>query len=310
MLQSEGFPIEIKYVKCKNYNGSTSPERSVNLRSHFVAVTEPTTFGEFNLQSNPNLSFNGFSCLKFNMDISFVTYNTTEKLANWTAQLQSGLKIANVMKIQKLIPTKILKVSLIQLKPFIIKDAKSPKGFKGYCIDLLNEIASALKFDYEIIENKIYGIIDEKGKWTGIIRDLIDKKTEICLGPMAAMAERENVIEFTVPIIDMAGISIVMLRSPPRNSLFTFVTVFETNVWLYTLAVYLFTSFLMWLINYCSHYIVVNNCTNYRQGQPVNNFNFRECLWFCLASLTPQGGGYPPSNLSCRIIAATWFFYG
>ena len=27
-------------------------------------------------------------------------------------------------------------------------------------------------------------------------------------------------------------------------------------------------------------------------------FNLKECLWFCMTSLTPQGGGEAPKNLS------------
>lgn len=36
--------------------------------------------------------------------------------------------------------------------PFIIRDENAPKGFKGYCIDLINEIAQIVQFDYDIKE--------------------------------------------------------------------------------------------------------------------------------------------------------------
>lgn len=39
-------------------------------------------------------------------------------------------------------------------------------------------------------------------------------------------------------------------------------------------------------------------------------FNLAECLWFCLVSLTPQGGGEASRCPSARLIAATWWFFG
>lgn len=39
-------------------------------------------------------------------------------------------------------------------------------------------------------------------------------------------------------------------------------------------------------------------------------FTFKECLWFCITSLTPQGGGEAPKNISGRMIAATWWLFG
>uniref|UniRef100_A0A1I8B852 Lig_chan-Glu_bd domain-containing protein n=1 Tax=Meloidogyne hapla TaxID=6305 RepID=A0A1I8B852_MELHA len=35
-----------------------------------------------------------------------------------------------------------------------------------------------------------------------------------------------------------------------------------------------------------------------------------ECLWFCMTSLTPQGGGEAPKNISGRLVAATWWLFG
>jgi glutamate receptor, ionotropic, invertebrate len=42
-------------------------------------------------------------------------------------------------------------------------DPSSPKGYKGYCIDLIDEIAKIVKFDYEIkeVEDSKFGNMDE-----------------------------------------------------------------------------------------------------------------------------------------------------
>ena len=33
-------------------------------------------------------------------------------------------------------------------------------------------------------------------------------------------------------------------------------------------------------------------------------------FWFCVATLTPQGGGEVPKNPSGRIVSATWWLFG
>jgi hypothetical protein len=57
------------------------------------------------------------------------------------------------------------------------------------------------------------------------------------------MAERENVVDFTVPYYDLVGITILMKKPKTATSLFKFLTVLENDVWLCILAAYFFTRF-------------------------------------------------------------------
>ena len=36
----------------------------------------------------------------------------------------------------------------------------------------------------------------------------------------------------------------------------------------------------------------------------------KEAFWFCVTTLTPQGGGEAPKNLSGRLVSATWWLIG
>lgn len=102
----------------------------------------------------------------------------------------------------------------------------------------------------------------------------------------------------------------MVLPSSP-SSLFKFLTVLETNVWLCILAAYFFTrwksqthltviiqsiilllpSFLMWVFDRYSPYSYQNNRDKYKDDDEKREFTLKECLWFCMTSLTPQGGG-------------------
>lgn len=83
----------------------------------------------------------------------------------------------------------------------------------------MDEIAKFLKFDYEIkeVEDQRFGNMDEKGEWNGVVRKLIDKQADIGLGSMSVMAERETVIDFTVPYVRYFHIKIQILFSKKNN---------------------------------------------------------------------------------------------
>lgn len=195
--------------------------------------------------------------------------------------------------------------------PFVMYN-KETSEYYGFCIDLLNEIKDALGFQYEIreVEDKLYGNLSPNGSWSGTMKELIEKRADIALGSLWVTAERERVVDFTVPYYDLVGLSIMMLKTKTSTSLFKFLTVLENEVWFCILAAYLFTSVLLWIFDRWSPYSYQNNREKYKNDDEKREFSLRECFWFCMTSLTPQGGGEAPKNLSGRLVAATWWLFG
>ena len=64
-----------------------------------------------------------------------------------------------------------------------------------------------------------YGEQDEAGNWNGIIGELVNRRADIGLGAISVMAEREAVIDFTVPYYDLVGVSILMKKAKVINTL-------------------------------------------------------------------------------------------
>ena len=58
-----------------------------------------------------------------------------------------------------------------------------------------------------------YGEQDENGNWNGIMGELVNRKADIGLGAISVMAERESVIDFTVPYYDLVGTAILMKKA-------------------------------------------------------------------------------------------------
>ena len=63
-----------------------------------------------------------------------------------------------------------------------------------------------------------YGEQDEEtGTWNGIMGELVNRKADIGIGAIKMLAERESVIDFTVPFYDRVGITILMKKTKVIN---------------------------------------------------------------------------------------------
>ena len=66
----------------------------------------------------------------------------------------------------------------MQEDPYVMLDSNDLNAhFKGFCIDLLKEIAKVLKFDYTIklVDDGKYGApVGPNGEWNGMVGELID----------------------------------------------------------------------------------------------------------------------------------------
>ena len=57
----------------------------------------------------------------------------------------------------------------------------------------------------------------------------------------------------------------------------------------------------MWIFDRYSPYSYQNNREKYVDDDEKREFTLKECLWFCMTSLTPQGGGE-----FCRLGIIKW----
>lgn len=111
--------------------------------------------------------------------------------------------------------------------------------YKGLCIDLIKEISEWLGFHYEIYSESKFGTLNKTSmEWDGVVKRLINKEADIGLGPMWVTAERESVVDFTVPFYDLVGFSI-LIREKKVFQISKFIRVLDVYVWLAFLGIYL-----------------------------------------------------------------------
>ncbi|CAB4060561.1 unnamed protein product [Lepeophtheirus salmonis] len=74
-------------------------------------------------------------------------------------------------------------ISTLESPPYLMEKLdykpRSSKNFfdryEGFVIDLANELADLLHFNYSVILSNTYGSMDKSGQWNGMIRDLLDE---------------------------------------------------------------------------------------------------------------------------------------
>ncbi|XP_071447959.1 ionotropic receptor 25a [Hetaerina americana] len=333
MLQDVDWKTAIQYVTCDDYEETDPPVRvDLNLWKYLEEAEISPSYAPMSIEGN------GQSLMEFSMKLEKVSIINSmavsaESVGSWKAGLNSPVNIKNAKSLTNFSSVKVYRVVTVVQHPFVMlnedgdrladdqgakphevegKPAVGQRKYKGYCIDLLEEIRAIVGFEYEIYEapDKKFGFMDEQGQWNGMVKELVEKRADIALSSMAVMAERENAVDFTVPYYDQVGITILMKKPQTETSLFKFLTVLEKDVWLCILAAYFFTSFLMWIFDRWSPYSYQNNKDKYKDDEEKRMFDLKECLWFCMTSLTPQGGGEAPKNLSGRLVAATWWLFG
>ena len=73
-----------------------------------------------------------------------------------------------------------------------------------------------------------------------------DRRADMGIGAISVMAEREQVIDFTVPFYDLVGFTILMKKIKIEPNPFFFKAVLEDKVWAVVLGCYILTSVLLW----------------------------------------------------------------
>ncbi|KRX18385.1 putative glutamate receptor [Trichinella nelsoni] len=206
------------------------------------------------------------------------------------------------------------RVGFIKEDPFIVEYQDDDGAYKlgGYCIDVLEAIAEYLNFTYEYVDytNEEFGSVNELGRWSGLAGDLQRGVIDFAIGAIKVTFSREEILDFTIPHYDMIGFRMLAKRSHSTDSFFRFLSIIDTSLWICIFGAYFLTSFLIWVFDKFSPYSVTNNKAKYLNDSQHCEFTLKHSFWYCLATMTPQGGGDTPRNLSGRLIAVTWWLFG
>ncbi|XP_037082452.1 glutamate receptor ionotropic, kainate 2-like, partial [Pollicipes pollicipes] len=258
----------------------------------------------------------------FDLDIVELSKDGLVKVGTWTARTGANYTRSygeKILEIEHSLWNKTLKVFMTLSEPYIMmvnESDTSLKGnsrFEGFCIDLVNEIASLRNFsvEFDLVEGGAYGGIDPvTGQATGMVKALLDQRADMAVTDLSITYEREQVLDFTMPWMNL-GISI--LYKKPTNEpppLFSFLAPLSLEVWLYMATAYLGVSVLLFILARFSPY-EWDNPHPCREDPDVleNQFSLLNSLWFTIGSLMQQGSDIAPKAISTRMVAGMWWFF-
>lgn len=204
----------------------------------------------------------------------------------------------------------------VQVQPYIMRkkgtNLTGNAQFEGFCIDLLQTIADSLGFHYELylVPDQKFGVEDSDGKWSGLVRQLMDRDADLAVAPMTITYTRESVIDFTKPFMNL-GIGILFkIPTNMPTRLFSFMSPLAFDIWIYVLLAYIVVSSTLFLVARFSPYEWTNPHPCVTDSDTVQNqFSLANSFWFTVVTLMKQGCDLNPKATSTRIIGAIWWFF-
>lgn len=83
--------------------------------------------------------------------------------------------------------------------------------YEGYSIDLISKIAQILGFSYiiRIVPDNRYGSYNKESReWDGMIKELLNQKADLAIADLTITYERAQVVDFTMPFMNLGMIII------------------------------------------------------------------------------------------------------
>lgn len=121
------------------------------------------------------------------------------------------------------------------------------------------------------------------------------QRADLAITDLTITHDREGAVDFTMPFMTL-GITILYKKpaaQPP--SLFSFLSPFSNEVWMYMLAAYLGVSLTLFAMARISPYEWTNPYPCIEEPEELENqFSLKNSLWFTIGSLMQQGSDLAP----------------
>ena len=72
------------------------------------------------------------------------------------------------------------------------------------------------------------------------------RQADIGIGAISVMAEREQIIDFTVPYYEMVGFTFLIRKVKQSTDIWKFINVIKPEVWICILGAYFLSTLLLW----------------------------------------------------------------
>ncbi|RDD46624.1 Glutamate receptor ionotropic, kainate 3 [Trichoplax sp. H2] len=208
--------------------------------------------------------------------------------------------------------------------------------YEGFITDLLNRLATSLKFTYtlQLVKDDSYGGYNaETNKWSGMVGELTDQDADIAAGAFSISVSRAGEIDFTIPFLDQGATILIKKPEVRPPSIFQCFAPFTGYLWLCILGLIIILAvafFTNGLLNPFDTYglateslpiskltqnmdgsqlVKVREIREWKNGneETISSLTVGNAIWNSLATFLQQGNDRVPIALSGRItLVAAW----
>ncbi|XP_019489262.1 PREDICTED: glutamate receptor ionotropic, delta-1-like [Hipposideros armiger] len=182
-----------------------------------------------------------------------------------------------------------LKVVTVLEEPFVMVAENilgQPKRYKGFSIDVLDALAKALGFKYEIYQapDGRYGHQLHNTSWNGMIGELISKRADLAVSAITITPERESVVDFSKRYMDYS-VGILIKKPEEKISIFSLFAPFDFAVWACIAAAIPVVGVLIFVLNR----IQAVRTQNAAQPRPTASATLHSAIWIVYGAFVQQG---------------------
>jgi len=191
-----------------------------------------------------NFQEKGFEKIgKWENSSGLVNLGKDETISRWVDRkdvLFSGGKYSPPSGIGNTLTGYHLRIGIVTDPPIAYFDEKcdnnsSPDCWYGWNPDIFKKLHEDLNFTYEYVQpadNKFGGLNKETNQWNGMIRDIVDRKTDLTI-TISINTERSKYIDYTASIFeDQAAFILHSKVSKSSSNMFFFMEPFDSLVWM------------------------------------------------------------------------------
>ncbi|BAS96545.1 Os06g0188700 [Oryza sativa Japonica Group] len=165
------------------------------------------------------------------------------------------------------------------------------QNITGYCIDVFNAAMARVrprrKYEFHVFD----------GSYDDLVRNVSSGKFSAAVGDVTITADRENLVEFTMPYTS-SGVSLLVPEENDSKPIqWIFVKPLTRDLWLATIGFFFYTGFVVWMIEQPRN-------PEY-QGSSVRQLS--TASYFAFSTLTFSHGQIIKSPLS-KIVVVIWCF--
>ncbi|XKL62120.1 hypothetical protein PGB90_001953 [Kerria lacca] len=197
--------------------------------------------------------------------------------------------------------------------PLLKISSKNSSEFccRGYCMDLLKELAQKINVTYNLTLSPdgqfgSYVTKNNSGKreWTGLIGELVNERADMIVAPLTINPERAEFIEFSKPY-KYQGITILEKKPSRSSTLVSFLQPFSNTLWTLVMVSVHVVALVLYLLDRFSpfgRYKLSNT-----EGTEEDALNLSSAIWFAWGVLLNSGiGEGTPRSFSARVLGMVW----